>query len=56
MAGKDLDEYPPAMFQEGGAGSSVRPVSPGDKRGAGACIGNQCRGLFDGDQVKIVVE
>ena len=51
-----LDEYPPAMFREGGQGSSVRPVTPRDNRGAGACIGNQCRGLPDGTRVRIVVE
>jgi RHS repeat-associated protein len=56
IPGKDLDEYPPAMFKEGGLGASIRPVSPADNRGAGACIGNQCRKLSDGTQVKIVVK
>jgi filamentous hemagglutinin len=56
VPGKDLDEYPPAMFKEGGKGASVRPVTPRDNRGAGACIGNQCRDLPDGARVKIVVE
>ncbi|MCC6553655.1 MAG: hypothetical protein IT372_11630, partial [Polyangiaceae bacterium] len=56
VPGKDLDEYPPAMFEEGGAGASVRPISPADNRGAGACIGNQCRGLAPGTKVRIVVE
>jgi RHS repeat-associated protein len=55
QAGKDRDEYPPAMFKEGGAGSSVRRINPGDNRGAGACIGAQCRGLPDGTQVDIKV-
>lgn len=54
--GKDRDEYPPAMFKEGGSGSSVRPISPSDNRGAGACIGNQCRGLPDGTRVNIKVK
>lgn len=53
---RQLDEYPPAMFREGGAGSSVRPVSPADNMGAGASIGNQCRGLACGSQVRIVVD
>ncbi len=53
--GMDLDEYPPAMFREGGAGASVRPISPAQNRGMGACIGNQCRGLADGTQVDIIV-
>jgi hypothetical protein len=52
---KDLDEYPPAMFKEGGSGASVRPISPRDNRGAGACIGNQCRPLPNGARVKIEV-
>ena len=53
--GMDRDEYPPAMTGEGGAGSSVRPVTPGDNRGAGACIGGQCHGLPDGTEIIIVV-
>jgi hypothetical protein len=56
VPGRQLDEYPPAMFKEGGAGASVRPVSPADNMGAGACIGNQCRGLPNGTRVRIVVE
>lgn len=54
--GKDRDEYPPAMFKEGGSGSSVRHVTSSDNRGAGACIGNQCRGLADGSKVRIIVK
>jgi len=53
--GKDRDEYPPAMFSEGGKGASVRPISASDNRGAGACMGNQCRGLPDGSKVRIIV-
>jgi len=52
-AGSDRDEYPPAMFKEGGGGASVRNVSSGDNRGAGASIGNQCRGVPNGGQVKL---
>ena len=37
--GKDRDEYPPKMFEEGGKGASVRLISPSDNRGAGASIG-----------------
>ncbi|NMM01412.1 hypothetical protein HHL24_26160 [Paraburkholderia sp. RP-4-7] len=55
VPGKQLDEYPPAMFREGGAGASVRPVNPGANMGAGACIGNACRGLPDGARVRITV-
>ncbi|MCK3846049.1 DUF637 domain-containing protein [Pseudomonas sp. W15Feb34] len=55
VPGKQLDEYPPAMFKEGGTGASVRPISPKDNMGAGACIGNACRGLPDGEKVRIKV-
>jgi RHS repeat-associated protein len=55
-AGSDRDEYPPAMFQEGGRGSSIRYINPSDNRGAGACIGGQCRGLDDGARVRINVD
>ncbi len=53
--GLDRDEYPPALFQEGGDGASVRHINPSDNRGSGACIGAQCRGLPDGTKIKIEV-
>jgi hypothetical protein len=53
--GKDRDEYPPAMFKEGGKGASVRHIDPADNRGAGSCVGAQCRKLQDGDKVRIKV-
>jgi hypothetical protein len=55
VAGKDRDEYPPAMFKEGGKGASVRPVTLKDNRGAGACMGAQCRGLPNGARVDLKV-
>ncbi|MCP5006429.1 MAG: hypothetical protein GY941_21195 [Planctomycetes bacterium] len=55
VPGKQLDEYPPAMFREGGKGASVRAISSKNNMGAGACIGNACRGLANGDKVKIKV-
>jgi filamentous hemagglutinin len=54
--GKHLDEYPPAMFKEGGAGASVRQVNARDNMSAGACIGNACRGLPDGSKIRIRIE
>jgi hypothetical protein len=51
--GKDLNEYPPAMFKEGGTGASVRPVSPSDNRGAGAYLGNKLRNYPDGTRVRL---
>ncbi len=56
VTGKDRDEYPPAFTHEGGSGSSVRPIDPSDNRGAGACVGNACRGLPDGTKIRIVVK
>ena len=53
IPGKQLDEYPPAMFKEGGSGASVRAINGRDNMSAGACIGNSCRGLPDGAKVKI---
>ncbi|MEI4482810.1 MULTISPECIES: NucA/NucB deoxyribonuclease domain-containing protein [unclassified Phyllobacterium] len=41
--GKQPDEYPPAMFLEGGAGASVRNITASDNMGSGASIGNQLR-------------
>ncbi|MCQ8129769.1 RHS repeat-associated core domain-containing protein [Methylomonas rivi] len=55
IPGKQLDEYPPAMFSEGGAGASVRAINPSNNMAAGACIGNACRGLQDGSLVKIKI-
>ena len=51
----DLDEYPPAMFKEGGEGASVRQISPSDNRGAGSVIGHQLRGYPDGTKIKIKI-
>lgn len=54
-AGKDRDEYPPAMTKEGGASASVRHISSSDNRGAGACLGTQCRGVPDGKRIRVDV-
>ncbi|MCX7424706.1 MAG: polymorphic toxin-type HINT domain-containing protein [Planctomycetia bacterium] len=53
VAGRDLDEAPPAVLREAGAPVSVRPVPPGDNRGSGASIGNQLRGVPEGGEVII---
>jgi RHS repeat-associated protein len=57
VKGKDRDEFPPAMFSEGGAGASVKHIKPKDNRGAGACLGAQCRalGAKSGDKVELIV-
>jgi hypothetical protein len=53
VAGKDLDEYPLAMFKEGGAGASVRAINLSDNRGAGSYIRWQTEGMPDGTKVLI---
>lgn len=55
VAGKDRDEYPPAMFEEGGTGSSVRPIGRSDNRGAGSVIRHQCTGMSNGTVVHVMV-
>jgi RHS repeat-associated protein len=52
--GKDRDEYPPAMFKEGGKDASLRSINSGDNRGAGASMGHQCSSVGDGSKVRIV--
>jgi len=56
LSGYDRDEYPPAMFAEGGAGASVEYVPSADNRGSGSCLGHQCRGLPDDTKVLIEIE
>ncbi len=53
VPGMHLDEYPPAMFLEGGVGASVRAINPKDNMSIGAHIGNCCRSLPNGARVKI---
>ncbi len=55
VSGKDLDEYPPAMFEEGGEGASVRPINSSDNRGAGSTIGHLLRGYPDGTKIRIKI-
>jgi len=49
--GFDRDEYPPAVFKEGGSGAQVRYIPANDNRSAGAQIGNQLKGRPDGCNV-----
>ncbi|MHB8886961.1 MAG: NucA/NucB deoxyribonuclease domain-containing protein [Methylovirgula sp.] len=55
VPGMHLDEYPPAMFKEGGAGASVRAISPHDNMSLGAYIGFSCRRLPNGARIKIKI-
>jgi GNAT superfamily N-acetyltransferase len=56
VRGKDLDEYPPAMFSEGGAGASVKAMNHSDNRALGAYIQRACRGLPNGAKITLVIK
>jgi RHS repeat-associated protein len=47
-SGFDRDEYPPAMFKEGGGSASIRYMSPSDNRGCGSFFGNFLRWTNNG--------
>ena len=51
--GLDRDEAPPAVFKEGGTGSSVRHIDASDNRSAGGQLGHQLKDVPDGGCVKI---
>lgn len=50
----DRDEYPPAMFKEGGFGASVKYIDASDNRGAGSSMRGQLSGLDNGEHVTVV--
>ncbi|OXM60814.1 hypothetical protein CF165_40895 [Amycolatopsis vastitatis] len=63
MLFKDRDEWPQAVFKEGGAGASVRHIGRSDNRGSGAALGNQLRGnkagdyrIHDGTRIRVFVK
>lgn len=51
----DRDEWPMAVFLEGGSGANVVYVEGNDNRGAGSSIGWQMRGLPDGTRIRVRV-
>lgn len=51
----DRDEYPMALFCEGGAGADIAYIEGADNRGAGSCISWQLRGFSDGTRVRVRV-
>ena len=53
--GFDRDEWPMAMFSEGGKGADIRYINPSDNRGAGSAIGNALKEYPDGTIVKIMI-
>ncbi|EEE7147627.1 sporulation protein [Salmonella enterica] len=54
--GKDRDEWPMAMFKEGGTGADVEHISPSDNRGAGSSIGHALKNVDEGARVKIIID
>ncbi|CDG16662.1 protein of unknown function [Xenorhabdus doucetiae] len=55
VKGKDRDEWPMAMFKEGGKNASVRYIDPSDNRGADSSIGSILSDLPNGTRIKIKV-
>lgn len=51
----DRDEWPMAIFEEGGQGASILYINGRDNRGAGSSIGWQMRGFPDGSRVRVRV-
>lgn len=51
----DRDEWPMAMFQEGGAGSSVRYLNASQNRAAGNAVRLQCAPVRNGCPIQVVV-
>ncbi|WP_223274363.1 RHS repeat-associated core domain-containing protein [Escherichia albertii] len=54
--GLDRDEWPMAMFKEGGKDAHIRHIDPSDNRGAGSSIGDILSNLPDGTKIKVVVK
>ncbi|MHB8065671.1 MAG: hypothetical protein ACYDG2_24140, partial [Ruminiclostridium sp.] len=55
VPGLDRDEYPQAMFKEGGKGADVRPIDPSDNRGSGSYTGRKLKDYPNGTRVKFEV-
>ena len=53
--GFDRDEYPPAMFKEGGNTANVRYINRHDNRGSGKSIERQLRNVPDGARARLLV-
>jgi len=55
MPGMDRDEYPPAVFLQGGAGASVRHIPASDNRSAGGQMAAQLAGATPGCRITMTV-
>jgi RHS repeat-associated protein len=53
--GKDRDEFPPAVINNGGNGQSVLHINPSDNRGSGGSLGRQMKNLPDNTKVVLVI-
>lgn len=53
--GMDRDEYPPAVFVEGGTGASVRYIPSSDNRSAGGQMSAQLAGVPEGCKITMTV-
>lgn len=53
--GKDRDEWPMAMFEEGGEGADVKHISPQDNRGAGSSIRAALQNCDENIRIKIKI-
>ncbi len=51
----DRDEWPMAVFREGGSNANVVYIEGSDNRGAGSSVGRQLRGIPDGSIVRVRV-
>lgn len=51
----DRDEFPMAIFKEGGKRASVIHINPSDNRSVGPAIGKALEGNKKGSRVKIVI-
>jgi hypothetical protein len=51
----DRDEWPMAMFKEGGGCADIKHINPSDNRGAGSAIGNALSEYPNGKKVKIII-
>ena len=56
QAGTDRDEWPPAVFKEGGAGASIRRIDPSDNRRAGGLIRDAIKDVPDGGKIRITIK
>ena len=53
--GKDRDEWPMAMFEEGGEGAHIKHISPKDNRGAGSSISAALKSCPEGTRIKFKI-